>query len=56
MLVDSNNMHSFHVDAVMIIYSANLKRPTLGLVHLYRIAPKIIIINQSLYKLEKQSG
>jgi hypothetical protein len=28
----------------------------LGLVRLYRIAPGIVPANQSLYKLEKQSG
>jgi hypothetical protein len=28
----------------------------LGLVRLHRIAPGIIPVNQSLYKLEKQSG
>jgi hypothetical protein len=28
----------------------------LGLVRLCRIAPEIVPVNQSLYKLEKQSG
>jgi hypothetical protein len=27
-----------------------------GIVRLYRIAPEIVPANQSLYKLEKQSG
>jgi hypothetical protein len=31
-------------------------RTTLGLVHFRRIAPGIVPANQSLYKLEKQSG
>ena len=30
--------------------------PALGLVRLRRIAPGIVPVNQSLYKLEKQSG
>jgi hypothetical protein len=38
------------------MYRSDPKAPTLGPVRICRIASGIVTANQSLYKLEKQSG
>jgi hypothetical protein len=40
----------------MLVRHENSAEDSLGLVRLCRIAPGIVPANQSLYKLEKQSG